>query len=131
MSYPDRIDFEKLNDGQIIVIKMRRNGRRSIPTEHEIKAADFDLDAALDWCRENGYTVRSWHYGARAWRGKPWPIRTVRQIIEDRDRLRKNERHYFHKLHGGDALKEGTSHKVREMWSKFSILLGLDLAYDG
>ena len=75
MSYPDRIDFDKMADGQVIVIKMRRNGRRSIPTQHEIKAADFDLDAALDWCRENGYTVHNWHYGARAWKGEaPWPV---------------------------------------------------------
>ena len=117
MSYPDRIDFELLDDRSTIIVKMRRNGRRSIPTAHETKAADFDLDAALDWCRKNGYTVHNWHWGARAWRGEPWPIRTMHQIIKLRRKLEENWRTEFHRNPGKTT--------------RFDTLLSLDLAFDG
>lgn len=117
MSYPDRIDFEVLEDRRVVVIKMRKHGRRSIPTAHEIKAADFDLDAALAWCEENDYTVHNWRYGARAWRGKPWPIRTMRQIIQLRRKLEDAWRVEF-RLNPGKL-------------TRFDTLLSLDLAFDG
>ena len=83
-----RIDFTTLSDGRVIVQKLRcdANGRilRAIPITHEVKA-DFDLDKALDWCTSNGFAVRRWNGGARAWWGdKPTPVRTVGQIQKKR-----------------------------------------------
>jgi hypothetical protein len=85
---PDRIDFGQLGDGRVNVVKMRRDApnRRDVPTGHEIKHAGFDLDAALAWCEDNGYTVRRWQGGARAWKGEPWVIRTRAQISRMRER---------------------------------------------
>ena len=128
MSYPDRIDFEKMADGQVIVVKMRKNGARDIPTAHEIKATDFDLQAALDWCRENGYTVHYWRYGARAWRGEPWPIRTMHQIVKLRRRLEAEWTAYWEKR---TAENHSSDHHPGERWHQVKTLLDLDLAFDG
>jgi hypothetical protein len=118
MSYPDRIDFQVLADRRVVVVKMRRaDGYRDIPTRHEIKTTDFDLDAALAWCKENGYTVRRWPSGARAWRGKPWPVRTAHQIVKLRRKLEADWLTEFRRNPG--------------KWSTFDTLLSLDLAYDG
>ena len=89
---PDRIDFTNLADGRVIVLKLRRDAAdpaapRDIPLPdngHDIKPATFDLDAALAWCRRNGYTIRQWPGGARAWLGNPWVIRTRQQILQRR-----------------------------------------------
>ena len=92
MSLPDRIDFTTLADGRVIILKLRRDmtnptAPRDIPTAHDIKPAGFDLDAALDWCQDNGYAIRRWPGGARAWRApRPWIIRTRNQIQRMRDR---------------------------------------------
>ena len=95
MIFPDRIDFTLLGDGRVIVQKLHRDtktepGRpRDIPTSTEIKPAEFALATALAWCRDNGYTVRQWADGARAWHGKPWPIRTRAQIRRKREQAEK------------------------------------------
>lgn len=87
---PDRIDFTRMSDDRVIVLKLRRDtadpqAPRDIPEGHDIKLAGFDLDAALAWCQANGYTVRRWLGGARAWLGGIWPIRTRNQIQRMRD----------------------------------------------
>ena len=89
-NHPDRIDFLKLSDGRVVILKLRRDATdpaapRDIPIigGHDIKA-DFNLDAALAWCTANGYSVRRWPGGARAWKGVPWVIRTACQIIRMR-----------------------------------------------
>ena len=86
MSNPDRIDFIVLSDGRVAIVKLRHDttdpaAPRDIPVPdgHDIKA-DFNLEAALNWCIQHGYTVRQWPGGARAWLGQPWIIRTRRQI---------------------------------------------------
>lgn len=121
---PDRIDFKVLSDGRVNVLKLRRDDAdpaapRDVPLPggHEIKPADFDLEEALAWCEENGYTVRRWPGGARAWRGEPWAIRTGWQIVKLRRELEAKWRVEFHRNPG--------------RWSRFDTLLSLDLAYDG
>jgi len=89
MPLPDRIDFCRLADGRIAVTKMRRDGARDVAISHNVRAADFGLDAALDWCREHGYTVHVWRGGARAWRGEPWVIRTRLQIWRKREQVER------------------------------------------
>ena len=116
MPHPDRIDFVQLPDGRVVVQKLRRDARtdparpRDIPFESDVKPQSFDLEDALAWCRENGYSVRQWAGGARAWKGEPWVIRTRAQILRKRRQIEAEVR-----ANGG---------------SKQS-LLSLDLAYDG
>ena len=94
MNKPDRIDFTLMHDGRVIVLKFRRDETDParprdipIPGGHDIKPAGFDLDAALDWCQHNGYAIRRWEGGVRAWKGdKPWVIRTREQIQRKRRR---------------------------------------------
>ena len=113
---PDRIDFTLLNDGRVIVLKMRREAadRRDIVTDNNVHL-DLDLDAALDWCRKHNYTVRTWHGGARAWHGAPWVIRTRAQIKKKREHLERRSR----------ALLR------RSPDSRQVSITMLDLAYDG
>ena len=123
MSYPDRIDFEEQNDGSTIVIKMRydKGAMRDVPTNHERKNGDFDLDAALDWCRENGYAVLAWPGGARAWHGpKPRVIRTTYQIRRLRVQLER-ELVYLRR----------TKSRNNAWRAQLTRLLQLDLAYYG
>jgi hypothetical protein len=121
---PDRIDFTILEDDRINVLKLRRDTTdpaaprdTPLPDGHEIKSADFDLEAALAWCESNGYTVRRWPGGARAWKGEPWVIRTGWQIVKLRRKLEARWRTEFRRNPG--------------RWSSFDTLLSLDLAYDG
>lgn len=111
---PDRIDFTTLEDGRTIVQKMRREPaeRRDVVTDHDIHL-DLDLTAALAWCREHDYTVRTWHGGARAWHGEIWVIRTRAQIKRRREQA---ERRLAASLHRS---KPTTS------------AIFLDFAYDG
>jgi hypothetical protein len=92
-NFPDRIDFIVLNDGRVIVLKLRRDTAsdpavpRDIPITDSVKPAGFDLEGALEWCRTHDYTVRPWPGGARAWHAPtPWVIRTRNQIMRLRDR---------------------------------------------
>ena len=81
----DRIDFTILSK-QVIVNKMMQRNGRTVVVCHEIKS-DLDLEAALNWCMNNGFTVRRWDGGARAFFGKPWPIRNRSQIRKARERF--------------------------------------------
>lgn len=91
----DRIDFEELGDGRVIVMKLRRDGHRGqrprdIPIEHDVKSDDFDIEHALAWCDANGFAVRRWFRGARAWKGEePWVIRSPGQIQRKREQLNR------------------------------------------
>ena len=95
---PDRIDFSTLGDGRVIVQKLRRDTTtnparpRDIPVSTEVKPAGFAMADALAWCQSNGYVVRQWADGARAWRGIPWPIRTRAQIQRKRAQAEKRAR---------------------------------------
>ena len=117
MAHPDRIDFIQMGDGRIIVQKLRRDAEteparpRDIPLSTEVKSPDFDLANALTWCQGNGYAVRSWSGGARAWKVSPWVIRTRAEIRRKREQA---------------EVQIG-----RTGGSKSGCLLSLDFAYDG
>jgi len=89
---PSRIDFRVLESG-VAVTKFDRVQDRSIPWEQgcEIKRAwgRKELDDALAWCEENGYIVRRWAGGARAFKGELFSIRSASQINRMRDRLER------------------------------------------
>jgi hypothetical protein len=117
MVHPDRIDFTQMGDGRIVVQKLRRDAEteparpRDIPLSTEFKPAGFALADALAWCQGNGYAVRQWPGGARAWKGSsPWVIRTRAQIRRKRQRIEAQICH-----------TDGSK----------SSLLSLDFAYDG
>ncbi|MBC8263325.1 MAG: hypothetical protein H8E47_04285, partial [Anaerolineales bacterium] len=80
-----RVDFCQLSGGNVVVTEMRREGQRSIPLG-EPTVVTHDLANLLTEYEANGYTVRRWDGGARAWLGKPWPIRTASQIVAMRSR---------------------------------------------
>ena len=89
MAHPDRIDFRQLADGRVNVLKFERRDGRDVPLPdgHSLKPASFSLADALTWCEGNGYVVRRWEGGARAWKAdKPWVIRTRGQILRIRRR---------------------------------------------
>jgi hypothetical protein len=87
--HPDRIDFLVVATG-VVVAKFWLIDGRSIPLHGgEIKPTGFDLEGALAWCEANGYTVRRWEGGARAWKGAPWPIRTRAQILRKRSEVER------------------------------------------
>jgi len=83
---PDRIDFTVTSEN-VIIIKFYRADGRDHPLPAEIKPAGFDLAGALAWCERNGYTIRRWPQGARAFKGEPWPIRAKAQIRKRRDEV--------------------------------------------
>lgn len=129
----DRIDFTIMCDGAIIVTKMTRHParRRDIPHMSEKYApGDLDLEDALAWCRENGYTVKAWpkhsarKLGARAWKGTPWPIRTGHQLVHLRQRLETECMNYV------NASQEEREHMPFPSWS-LSELAHTDLAFVG
>ena len=117
MAYPDRIDFIQMGNGRVIVQKLRRDAEteparpRDIPLSTEVKSPDFALADALTWCRGNGYAVRQWPGGARAWRGTPWVIRTRAQIHRKRQQIEAQ-------INRTGGSRSGSS-------------LSLDFAYDG
>ncbi len=49
-----------------------------LPRLTATKPITWDLQEALAWCRENGYTVHEWPGGARAWLGEAQPVRTMK-----------------------------------------------------
>jgi hypothetical protein len=91
-TYPARIDFVIVKaTGLIKVNKLYKNHENNLVVLESKDHLDdgFDLKAAVDWCRANGYTVMEWPDLVRAWHGQPEPIRTRRQIIRERDRLQR------------------------------------------
>ena len=109
----DRIDFEVGSDGRVTVTKLQGNS----PVGTEVKPAGFALAAALDWCRENGFTVHNWGFGARAWLGQPRPVRTPREAARLRREYDQKWSQEFHRNPG--------------KWSRYDTLLSLDLQFDG
>ena len=84
----DRIDFLASAAGTIVQ-KFERQPWRDRLISSEIKPQGFNLEAALEWCTNNGYTVRVGTWGARAWKGQPWVIRTRYQIKRRREQAER------------------------------------------
>ncbi len=82
---PTRIDFLKIQDGWQVTKFAERDGHwvaLDSRLNPPLRGQDhFDVDQALAWLEEHGWTVRRWPGGARAWLGKPRVIRTREQII--------------------------------------------------
>jgi hypothetical protein len=86
---PDRIDFAVVTSGVVVTRFWLIDGRNVAPRGAESRPANLDLDAALAWCEQHGYTVHRWEGGARAWRGAPWPVRTREQILRKRGEVER------------------------------------------
>lgn len=97
-----RLDFFVQADGTTIVQKLAQTPFSR--DQHVILATEqkpVDLDKALAYCRQHGYTTRQWPAvrqngngpilrpaGARAWKAdQPWPVRTAGQINKLRQQL--------------------------------------------
>lgn len=89
-----RIDFAERADGAVVVNKYAEGWTASTPPfAHEVKV-DFDLEAALEWCKNNNWIVRRWGGQARAWRhGHFYPVRTGAAIMRRRTQLQQYPRH--------------------------------------
>ncbi len=90
-----RIDFSVIRAG-VIVNKFPENwySDRAGPVSHEIKPPDFDLEAAIRWLQEHGWSVRRWSDGARAWRGPMLPVRDSVAIQRLRNKLTEESHLY-------------------------------------
>lgn len=86
-----RIDFVETSNS-VIVNKLAIVNGKWLVVSHQTKAKgddDFDLEEAIEWCRQNWNTVRRWPGGARAWKYALTPIRTAEQIKALRARLQR------------------------------------------
>jgi len=87
MKNPDRVDLKAQPNGLVVTKYWRQDGRdvpdpagaTLYPAEKD--AAAWGLMAAVDWLQSNGYAVRLWPYGARAFKEAPWPVRERGRII--------------------------------------------------
>lgn len=82
-----RFDFLKLRDPdqgcrEVVQIRKYFDGWEAgaPPSDLEIKPANYDYERVLSWAEQNGFTVRRWPGGARAFLGKPRSVRTEGQI---------------------------------------------------
>lgn len=89
--HPDRIDFKDTGEKILVTKFYRIDGKdRPDPNGANVKPADFDMKWALAWCEQNGYTVRRWYNGGRAWKGTElWPVRTRSRIKRCRRELER------------------------------------------
>jgi len=82
---PDRVDLVIHSQGVTVTRFWHQDGRDvPSPDGAELKPVDFPLADAIAWLKANGYTVRQWPNGARAFRGQPWPIRNTAGILRRR-----------------------------------------------
>jgi len=89
-----RIDFRQTPHGWHVAKYPYGWTASTRPLYQEDKPAGFDLEAALAWCQANGWSVRRWPGGARAWKGQPLPIRSAVDIIRLRRRLETQYTNY-------------------------------------
>lgn len=87
-----RIDFERLRNGKVIINKMGKGLKGNLFVDNSKTVENFDLAGALNWCRSNGWTVRQWPTGARAWKHGLEPVRSKYEILKLRDQLREHPR---------------------------------------
>ena len=97
---PGRIDIWKVPDG-IRVMKWRWDWKRGDRPVINYVNTKVSFEEACQHLRNNGWIVRTWASGARAWNGQSQfrPIRTKSQIIAKRSRMTRNKN-----LHPGLSL---------------------------
>lgn len=81
-----RIDLYQNPDGLLVFKYPEGWTATTRPVERNLNQ-EWDLDRAVAWLTENGWTVRRWPGGARAWLGKPLPVRNWGQIKRKREEL--------------------------------------------
>ena len=81
-----RMDFMQLPAG-VNVRKFPYGWTASTRPMTDETKMDFDLDGALTWCKDHGYTVRNFPGGARAFLGIPLPIRDRSTILKMRRQI--------------------------------------------
>jgi hypothetical protein len=86
-----RIDFEDISrrlaapDGSQWVVRKFAQGWTAHTNPCDIKGnPPFNIDRAVAELETTGWTVYRWPGGARAWRGRPEPVRDRAQIIRFR-----------------------------------------------
>lgn len=105
---PDRIDFSVLPSGKVLISKYDRRDGRDHPREPKT-LLQFDLDGSLAWLEAHGYVVYRWPAeagflaGARAFRGKPWPIRTTEQLWRKREQVNRAVAEWLRKHPGAPS----------------------------
>ncbi len=88
-----RVDFILMADGWHVKKYPYGWTARTRPVREEVKPIDFNVDEALYWLRQNGWKTRQWegtpnaNAGARAFLGKPMPVRDRQSIVQMRDRI--------------------------------------------
>jgi hypothetical protein len=77
-----RVDLRHNADGTWLVSKWPEGWTAgSRPISEVTYPADWDSQAAIEWLEKQGWTVHTYeNEGARAWRGKPEPIRSTSAI---------------------------------------------------
>ena len=118
---PDRIDFTAVGES-VRVTHFDRRGMNDIPREHFTVEELGDtpkrwLQRICAWLEEHGYSTFWWGTGARAFRGKPWPIRTRREIFRKRQQIEEAALYLLRTDPG--------------RWHDEETLMQLDLAYAG
>ncbi len=86
---PTRIDFENLGNGWMC--RKYPNGWTTMTPASEIKPmTDEQAAAAIKWCKDNGWTVREFPGGARAFKGEVKPVRDAGAILRMRRAIQNN-----------------------------------------
>ena len=86
-----RIDLFQLDDG-VQVMKWPLDWVPGTQPEISYKHKQITLAWAVKQLQLKGWTVRTWHKGARAWNGPLRPIRTKGQIIRKREQFTRHPR---------------------------------------
>jgi hypothetical protein len=81
-----RVDFLKLDDGWHLQ-KFPHGWTAKTPAISDVLKTEAEIEAAIQWCQEQGWTVRRWNSGARAWKGEVKPVRDRAGILAMRRRV--------------------------------------------
>lgn len=83
-----RIDMIAIPTG-VLVHKYPEGWTASTPPASTTTQETLSLDWMVSWLENDGWTVRRWPGGARAWKGAMLPVRNGGQIKRKRDELRQ------------------------------------------
>lgn len=89
---PDRIDFAVTSTTVVVTRFWRVDGRDVGLEGARQQPAGCDVEVRLRELEGQGYTARRWEGGARAWKGRPRPLRTAAQILARRRRAERGMR---------------------------------------
>jgi hypothetical protein len=83
----ERVDFTQEADGWHVRKYPHGWTAKTKPLSHKIMT-QADADLALQWCRDNGWNVRTWPSGARAFKGEVRPVRDRSAILTMRSKVK-------------------------------------------